>query len=69
MKRKDITALHDLDVAALQKKLAELTEQFAKVKLEKKVGKVANRRLASTLADDIARVKTILAENMMKATV
>jgi ribosomal protein L29 len=62
MKRNDITALHKLDTADLRKKLQEMQSQLAKVKLEKKVGKLANRRLVTTLSDDVARVQTILGQ-------
>jgi ribosomal protein L29 len=60
MKRKAITALHDMSAADLQKKLAELTMEFAKARLEKKVGRLTNPRIVSSLADDIARVKTVM---------
>jgi ribosomal protein L29 len=62
MKRNDITALHKLDLTELRKKLQELQGQLAKIKLEKKVGKLANRRLVTTLGDDVARVQTILGQ-------
>lgn len=67
MKRNDIKALHDLSLGELNKKLADLTMDVAKAKLEKKVGKLANVRLVSNLGDDIARVKTILQEKEMEA--
>lgn len=60
MKRNDIKALHDMTTADLQKKLDELSTAFAKARLEKKVGRLTNPRMVSSLADDIARVKTIL---------
>ncbi len=68
MKRNDINALHTMTVEDLRKKLTELSQAFAKAKLEKKVGKLANRRFAATLSDDIARVKTILTEKEMEAS-
>jgi len=66
MKRKQITALHDMTLGELNKKLAELTMDVAKAKLEKKVGKLANVRLVSGLGDDIARIKTILHQKEME---
>ncbi len=65
MKRNDIKALHTLSLADLQKRLADLIQQVAKARLEKKVGKLANNRLASSLGKDIARVKTIITEKEM----
>lgn len=67
MKRKDIKALHDLSAGELNKKLTDLTMDVAKAKLEKKVGKLANVRMVSTLGDDIARIKTILHKKEMEA--
>lgn len=69
MKRKDITALHELSLSELNKKLSDLTMQVAKAKLEKRVGKLANLRMVSTLGDDIARIKTIMHQKEMEATV
>jgi len=69
MKRNDIKALHGLEVAELQKKLTELLHEFSMRKLEKKVGKLTNRRIVSTHADDIARIKTILREKEMGVNV
>ena len=67
MKRNDIKALHDMSLGELNKKLAELTMDVAKAKLEKKVGKLVNVRLVSSLGDDIARIKTILQKKEMEA--
>ncbi len=67
MKRKEIKALHDLSLAELNKKLTDLTMDVAKAKLEKKVGKLANVRMVSTLGDDIARIKTIMHKKEMEA--
>lgn len=66
MKRKEITALQDMSLSDLNKKLGELTMDVAKAKLEKKVGKLANVRLVSTLSDDIARIKTIMHKKEME---
>lgn len=60
MKRKDIKALADKTVAELNTTLSELTAQLAKARLEKRAGKLTNPRIVSGLADDIARVKTVL---------
>lgn len=67
MKRNDVKALSKKTVAELNKQLIELQVAFAKIKLEKKVGKVANPRSVSMMADDIARVKTILHEKELAA--
>lgn len=69
MKRNDITALHGQSLADLNKKLADLTAQVAKFKLEKKVGKLVNVRLVSSLGDDIARIKTVMRQKETEAKV
>jgi ribosomal protein L29 len=66
MKRNDIKALKNKSVDELLKQLNELTMAFAKIKLEKKVGRVANPRSVSMMADDIARIKTVLTEKELK---
>lgn len=66
MKKKDITKLHELSVAELQKKLEEMQRVLAKSRLEKKVGKLPNPRSVSMLSDDIARVKTIMRQKEME---
>ncbi len=65
MKRKDITALHNLSVAELNKKLQELVMALAKARLEKKANKLSNPRTVSMLSDDIARIKTIMTQKEM----
>jgi ribosomal protein L29 len=40
---------------------------FAKTQMEKRVGKLTDRRMGSKLADDIARVKTVLTAKEMGA--
>jgi len=65
MKNKDIKALRELTIDELNKKLAELEMSFAKAQMEKRVGKLTDRRTGSKLADDIARVKTIITAKEM----
>ncbi len=67
MKSKDKKALHQMTVADLTKKLAELELSFAKAQMEKRVGKLADLRTGSKLADDIARVKTVIKVKEMEA--
>lgn len=62
MKRKDITALHQLTTEQLTTKAQELRMELAKLQLEKSTGKLDNPRLVSSLRDDLARVLTILGE-------
>ena len=66
MKRKDITALHDLTPAELQKKLQDLLSQMSKMKLEKKVGKLTNTKAVINLRRDVARIKTVISEKGTK---
>lgn len=65
MKRNDIKALHDQTIPELNQRLVEISEELIKARLEKGAAKLTNLRLVSTLADDLARVKTILGEKMM----
>jgi ribosomal protein L29 len=60
MKRNDIKALHTLTREELDKKLSELQKEFAKVRLDHKVGRLKNVRITGTLRDDMARVATVL---------
>ncbi|MBD3279099.1 MAG: 50S ribosomal protein L29 [Candidatus Pacebacteria bacterium] len=60
MKSNDIKALPTKTISELQQQLTELQQQFAKAKLARKAGKEPNTKLVSNLADDIARVKTVL---------
>lgn len=60
MKRNDIKALHDKTVDELNKLLNELTDQLAKIRLEKSAGKLENTTSVKNLSDDVARVKTVL---------
>jgi len=69
MKTKDKKALRELSVAELNKKLIELQTSFAKAQLEKKVSKLADRRMVSKLSDDVARVKTVLTQKEMETRV
>ncbi|MBW7955586.1 50S ribosomal protein L29 [Patescibacteria group bacterium] len=67
MKNKDKKALRELSVSDLNKKLSELELAFAKNQMEKKVGKTTDLRMGSKLADDIARVKTVIRAKEMEA--
>lgn len=60
MKRNDIKALHDKTVGELNKMLAEMLDNLAKIRLEKGAGRLENTSSVKMLADDVARVKTIL---------
>lgn len=60
MKRNDIKALHTLKKEDLDKKLSELQKEFAKVRMEHRVGRLKNVRVLGTLRDDMARVATVL---------
>ena len=62
MKRNDIKALHDKNLAELNKILEEMLERLAKIRLEKSAGRLENTSSVKNLADDIARVKTIITQ-------
>lgn len=67
MKNKDKKALRDMSIADLNTKLGELEKAFAKSQMEKRVGKLTDLRTGSKLADDIARVKTVITAKEMEA--
>lgn len=67
MKNKDKQALREMTIADLQTKLGELEKAFANSQMEKKVGKLTDLRTGSKLADDIARVKTVITAKEMEA--
>lgn len=65
MKRNDISALHDLTVDELTKLLDEKRQAYQKASLEKRAGKYRGRRV-NLLADDVARVATVLGEKQLQ---
>jgi ribosomal protein L29 len=68
MKRNDITQLHDKTLAELKKQLDELRQDLARVRLERAVGKSALSKVR-LVADDVARVHTVIAEKEFEAAV
>lgn len=60
MKKNDIKALHQKDQKELSKMLKEMSLMLAQARLQKKAGKLQNVSKIAMLADDIARVKTVL---------
>jgi large subunit ribosomal protein L29 len=69
MKRNDITALHTQTLPDLKKKLDELLVKVTKHRLERKVGKLENTKLVSSLRKDIARLKTVMTQKEMEVNV
>jgi large subunit ribosomal protein L29 len=67
MKRDELKQLHQADQATLQQKLATIKRQLAKAKLELQAGQLEDTNLPAKLADDIARIKTILREKQLLA--
>lgn len=65
MKRQDITALHDMSVAELIDKLTTLQTTLSKARLKKAAGKAENPAEIRELADDVARIKTIINEKKL----
>lgn len=66
MKRNDIKALADKTVAELQQQLGELHQAVIKAKQERAVGKLKDSKSTSKLADDIARLKTVMREKELQ---
>lgn len=62
MKRNDITALHGKEIAELKTQLVELQNEWFKAKLQKSAGKSENPAKIGQLADDVARIKTVIRE-------
>lgn len=60
MKTNDIKALHQLSADELNKKIAELSQQYAVARMNHSVGKLGNVASLKTLRKDIAVVKTVL---------
>jgi ribosomal protein L29 len=68
MKRNDITQLHDKTLAELRKQLEETRRELARVRLERAVGKAALSKVR-LVADDVARVLTVITEKEFEAAV
>jgi ribosomal protein L29 len=62
MKLNDKKALRELDIAALNEKVASLQKEYAVSKMHFGVGKLKNIRVLPTLRHTIATVKTIITE-------
>ncbi len=60
MKRNDIKSLHELPVEKLKEKQAEISREFAKARMEHRVGRLKNVTILSVLRDDLARVMTVM---------
>lgn len=59
MKRQEITALHSKTIAELNSLVRSLSQELARVRLAQKARKSGNTH-AQLIADDIARVRTVL---------
>ena len=60
MKRQAISALHTKPVAELSAQLIELQTKLYKARLQKSAGKSKNPAEVKELADDVARIKTVI---------
>lgn len=69
MKKNDITALHQLSIPELIKKLEEITKSFDQSRSEHAAGKLKNTRSLYLFKKDIARVKSIIREKTLLAEV
>ncbi len=65
MKHKDIAILHQKTTTELEVELEKLLKELTKARLEKATGKLSNVALVHTLADDVARVRTIIKEKLV----
>ncbi len=62
MKRSDIKQLHELTQKELEEKLEALVKEMVTARLEKMANKLDDVKKLSKLRDDVARIKTVLAE-------
>ena len=74
MKRNEIKKLFEQSIDELAVKVAELNKELARARLEKIAGRLNDTTKVVRLADDLARVKTVLREknlsgNLPQATV
>ena len=60
MKRNEFKKLADKTIAELNKQLQEMLMELARKRQDKKVGRLKDTRSVSRLADDVARVKTLI---------
>lgn len=65
MKSNDIRALHEKSLPELKAQVEELSKQLAIARLEKKAGRRENTHI-SLIADDLARVKTVMRQKELK---
>ncbi len=68
MRQNDIKKLHELEIAELSQKLAELRTSFVSLRMQKFAGKLTNVSQVSHLAKDIARILTVLKEKTKATT-
>ncbi len=62
LNKNEIKELHGKTVAQLNGMLAGMQTELAQARLASKVGKLADTSSVKLLADDIARVKTVITE-------
>lgn len=60
MRRNDVKQLRSLEIADLQKKLAELRKSLEQTRIDKVMGRLKNVKMVQSLRKDIARVETAL---------
>ncbi len=65
MKSNDIKALQTKTIEELKVQLDDLSLQLATARLQKKAGKLKNVSSVHTIADDVARVKTVITNKQL----
>lgn len=66
MRKNDITALHEKSIEELKTQVEELSKELATARLEKAAGRLSDTSKVRQLADDVARVKTIMTEKQLE---
>lgn len=69
MKSNDIKNLHQMTVGELQTKLAETVHSFDQYRSEHAANKLKNTKSIYQVKKDIARIKTVLHEKILLASV
>ncbi len=65
MKRNDIKALHEKSLDELNKLNQDLLAKLAKLRLEKSARRLENTSSVKNIADDLARVKTLITQKQL----
>lgn len=66
MKRREFTSLLEKSTEELSGQVVKLAKELAQYRHQKRVGRLANPRLVSSIADDIARIKAVIRQRALE---